>query len=218
MKLLNCLVTLASFTLSTIPAVDGAKVLHLLRGSDSGGVVDLKDDVNGASATVVDTFTTASLPRLRYVPRHDYIAGPSNPIADALSREFQLAWSEILAILAPYLPTTPQIWTPSPQFVAAVLAALLQRHQPPESVLLLPAVPSYAGRDQQARSPATIEWPSTPFSKPSSTKYHTYRSSHDEFIGRNLLPQVIPSSLDRLKITYGSLPRRPPVWGPKSSI
>ena len=38
-----------------------------------------------------------------YVPQHDYLAGPSNPISDALSREFSLSWSSIADLLVPYL-------------------------------------------------------------------------------------------------------------------
>ena len=33
----------------------------------------------------------------RYVPRHDYLSGPSNPVADALSRDFHLKWVAQLA-------------------------------------------------------------------------------------------------------------------------
>jgi len=54
----------------------------------------------------------------RYVPRHDYLAGPSNPIADALS-DFEESWQELFASLEPYLPedSKPQVWNPSPKFV-----------------------------------------------------------------------------------------------------
>ena len=151
----------------------------------------------------------------RYVPRHDYLAGPSNPIADALSREFDISWSEMVELLAPYLTMPPQVWTPTPQVVEAVLSALLKQHQPPENILVLPPAPQ--PETFASMPPITIEWPSTPFSKPSSTTYKTYKSANDEFIYQNLLPHAIPSSLDRLKVTYGSLPRRPAVWGPTSS-
>ena len=51
----------------------------------------------------------------RYVPRHDYLAGPSNPIADALSHDFELSWRELFASLDEYLPPgmTCQVWSPS---------------------------------------------------------------------------------------------------------
>ena len=40
----------------------------------------------------------------RYVPRHDYFSGPSNLMADALSRDFELAWEELMARLEHHLP------------------------------------------------------------------------------------------------------------------
>ena len=55
----------------------------------------------------------------RYVPRHDYIAGPSNPVADALSRDFHLALEELMTSLAKHFPSDSgyQVWDPSPAFV-----------------------------------------------------------------------------------------------------
>eukprot|EP00804_Cyclotella_cryptica_P015208 CCRYP_000735-RA/>CCRYP_000735-RA protein AED:0.27 eAED:0.27 QI:0/0/0/1/0/0/2/0/302 len=53
-----------------------------------------------------------------------------------------------------------------------------------------------------------------PFSKPSRTKYLSYKSSDSEFVTANLHATKIQSSLDRLKITYGQLPRRSLQWGP----
>ena len=37
----------------------------------------------------------------RYVPRFDYIAGLSNHVADALSRDFHLSWSDVFSNLSP---------------------------------------------------------------------------------------------------------------------
>ena len=62
-----------------------------------------------------------------YVPRHDYIAGPSNPIADALSQYFGLSWSKIADLLTPYLLMCHQIWIPTPQMVDTVISALLKK-------------------------------------------------------------------------------------------
>ena len=61
----------------------------------------------------------------RYVPQHDYLVGPSNPIADALSREFALTWEKIDDLLAPYLPVCHQ---PTPQVADAMIAALLNNN------------------------------------------------------------------------------------------
>ena len=64
-----------------------------------------------------------------YVPRHDYLAGPSNLIADALSCDFDIEWAALIDTFQPYLPpgSGHQVWHTSPKFVDAVLAALLQR-------------------------------------------------------------------------------------------
>ena len=151
------------------------------------------------------------------MPRHDYIAGPSNPVADALSRDFHLALGELVTSLATHFPsgTGYQVWEPSPAFVEATLAALVQRRQPLKSVLVPPSPP-------QQRAPSfsldPIEWPSMPTSKPSRVKYATYKKAADEFVSADLRASRVPSGLDRLKVTYGSLGRRPRVWGPRSSV
>jgi len=152
----------------------------------------------------------------RYVPRHDYLAGPSNPVADALSRDFEESWQELFASLKPYLPedSTPQVWNPSPKFVSAVIAALLKKRQPPSSFLI---EPSNVTSSSSVSSATKLQWPSIPLSKPSKAKYEAYKKSDDEFKAEHLVPSAIPSGLDRLKVTYGSLKRRPLVWGPRTS-
>jgi hypothetical protein len=152
----------------------------------------------------------------RYVPRHDYLAGPSNPIADALSRDFEMSWQELFASLKAHLPehSSPQVWNPSPQVVSAVIAALLKKRQPPSSLLVEPPAPLPASLPS---CQVTLQWPSVPLSKPSKTKYQAYKKSDEEFKSENLLPHAIPSGLERLKVTYGSLQRRPSVWGPATT-
>ena len=148
----------------------------------------------------------------RYVPRHDYLSGPSNPIADALSRDFHLAWKTLLTDLEPYLPqpTCCQIWTPSKQITSSVLSALLKRRSKPESVLVEPSATTPVGISGEI---SATSWASTPFSKSRKTKLKSYKSSPHEFEVANLHPEAIQSSLDRLKITYGVLRRRSLEWG-----
>ena len=57
----------------------------------------------------------------------------------------------------------------------------------------------------------------TPFSKLSKTKYSSYRSSDREYNPDNLRSSSVQSGLERLKVTYGSLHKRPLVWGPRSN-
>ena len=149
----------------------------------------------------------------RYVPRHDYLSGPSNPVADATSRDFHLSWQQLLTTLSPYFPkgTSCQIWAPSSEMVSSVISALQRKRSQPESLWVEPRPPAQSGRSGRT---TVLNWASTPFSKPSRTKYHSYKSLHSEYVLEHLHPAEIPSSLDRLRITYGTLHRRSKVWGP----
>ena len=149
----------------------------------------------------------------RYVPRFDYISGSSNHMADALSRDFHLSWPDLILSLHRFLPQPDgcQLWTPSKNIVSAVILALLNKPSCRESLqgeLPRPLQHGTSGLSSQ------LTWASTPFSKPSTTKYHSYKSLPHEFIQENLQPVAIPSGLDRLKITYGWLDRRSSTWGP----
>lgn len=149
----------------------------------------------------------------RYVPRFDYLPGKSNPIADALSRIFNMPVSDIISQLAHLFPQTAgyQVWTPRSELVSAIISALHRKQSPRESLLAEPAPPSST---TTSGSISPLSWASTPFSKPSKTKYLSYKSSDSEFVTENLLSTEIQSGLDRLKITYGRLPRRSLQWGP----
>ena len=149
----------------------------------------------------------------RYVPRFDYISGPSNIVADFLSRDFSHSWPSLCASLSHLLPQHDgfQLWTPSKQILSAVTSALLKQPFCRESLpAALPAPPLLGTSGSRSQ----LTWASTPFSKPSKTKYLSYKSLPTEFIPANLLPAEVPSALDRLKITYGSLRRRSCRWGP----
>ena len=153
----------------------------------------------------------------RYVPRFDYLSGSSNPVADALSRDFHLTLSNVMLNLSHLLPQDVgyQVWTPRPALVSAVISALRRKQSPRESLLVEPTPPSPTG---SSGSPSQLNWASTPFSKPSRTKYQSYKSSSSEFVTENLQPKAIQSGLDRLKITYGQLHRRSSPWGPRTLV
>ena len=148
----------------------------------------------------------------RYVPRHDYISGVSNPVADALSRDFFLSWHELLESLSSKLPAQPsscQVWSPSPEILSSVVSALCKKRQSPEAVIVEPTA------THQAHHPGSCEsltWASCPFSKGRATKLGSYKSSPDEYILENLQPQAIHSGLSRLKVPYGAIQRRPRDW------
>ena len=150
----------------------------------------------------------------RYVPRHDYLPGPSNPIADACSRLTHLTNQQFFETISnQYKQAKFQLWHPSSQITSAVISALLRRPSKPESLRVEPPPPKHHGTSGRS---IAWSWPSTPFSKPSKTRYRTYKSSPNEFGQEVLQLQNIPSALGQLRITYGRLPRRSSVWGPKT--
>ena len=104
-----------------------------------------------------------------------------------------------------------QVWEPSPKMVKAVLTAIMRERQDPKCLLEAPPT-------SQERSPEFIvdkvDWPYMSTSKPLRVKYAAYRKAEDEFVRADYHTSRIPSGLDRLKVTYGSLSRRPEVWGP----
>ena len=148
----------------------------------------------------------------RYVPRHDYLPGESNHVADALSRDFFLSWETLLNNLSHVLPVQPsacQIWTPSSRVTSSVISSLLRKRSSPESVLVEPKGTAQLGDSGKA---SAIQWATTPFSKGSKTKYQCYKSSPSDYVKEKLHPREIPSGLERLKITYGVLHRRSQDW------
>ena len=136
-------------------------------------------------------------------------------MADALSRDFARGWAELMASLEGHFPPESgwQVWEPSPKFIEAVLAAILRKRQPPESLLVVPspAQPRVAGLPVDE-----IEWPSMPTAKPASVSYGRCRKADDEFVRGDLCASRVPTGLERLKVTYGRLGRRPRFWGPRS--
>ena len=147
----------------------------------------------------------------RYVPRHDYIPGLSNPMADDSSRLPHLSDSLFLSHFSSTFPQK-QPWRlvhPQSQMLSAVISALRTKTSPRESLLVAPPVPIPIGLPGSATQ---LKWASTPYSKPSRTKYNTYRSSSEEFVPAFYQQHELQSSLDRLKITYGRLHKRSSLW------
>ncbi|KAL7502381.1 hypothetical protein ACHAXN_000347 [Cyclotella atomus] len=98
----------------------------------------------------------------------------------------------------------------------ATISALNRKQCPKDSLLSTP-LPSRSSSATMSTAVSPITWASTRLSKPSKTKLSAYKSLETEFIHTNLQPNHIHASLDRLKITYGHIPRRSLTWGPHPS-
>jgi hypothetical protein len=150
----------------------------------------------------------------RYVPRHDYIPGPSNPMADDASRLFELSNTAFASYFNSKFPQSLpyRLVQPTSQMVSAVISALRRKTCSAASLLVAPPQPVAIGT---SGSSTQLNWASTPYSKPSRTKYLSFKSSSTEFDMEHFQPAAIKSSLDRLKSTYGQLRRRISPWGPQ---
>ena len=141
----------------------------------------------------------------RYVPRHDYISGVSNPMADDASRLFHLTDSQFLHYFITKFPQHNSfrlVHMPS-KMISCVTSALHRKTCQPESLLVEPAASVPTGTSGHL---SQLNWASVPLTKPPRTKYNSCKSLVD------LQQAMLPSSLEWLKITYGQLGRRSLQW------
>ncbi len=150
----------------------------------------------------------------RYIPRHDYQPGLSNQMADDASRLFYLSDAAFLDYFNTTYPqpTSYKLVSPRPETISSVISALHKKTCNVESLLVEPPPPTPTG---QSGFSSAISWMSTPYSKPSSIKYPSFKSSSTEFDMESVQPTGIRSSLEQLKSTYGQLHRRTSPWGPR---
>ena len=134
-----------------------------------------------------------------YIPLHDYLTGPSNPVADALSQELDLAWGKLMGTLESHFLSGLgyHILEISSKFAKVVLMALMQKHQSPECLIIEPS-------PTQKQAPGLvvdkIEWLSIPTSKPPCVQYSTYKKANNGLLWEEYHAHRIPSGLDRFKV------------------
>ena len=147
----------------------------------------------------------------RYVPRHDYIPGEINKLADDASRLFELTDSQLLSHFTRLYPQnlSYELWTPRKQMLSAVITSLRKKRCKRELALADPLPPTATGTYGNLTPTA---WPSIPFSKPSATKYLSSKSLPPVFDLASYHQAKIPSALERSRITFGRLARRSLQW------
>ena len=154
----------------------------------------------------------------RYVPRHDYLSGPpSNPLADASSRLFHLPNTQFLSAMNSLYPQKIgfQQLHLEQKVISSVTCALQRRQSKMGSLLVEPGPLDQRGPSGKA---SVLNWPSIPYSKPSRTKYLSYKSLPNDFVKEKLEARTMPYALEQLRITYGKLLRRSSVWGTKTLV
>ena len=151
----------------------------------------------------------------RYVARHDYMPGVQNWMADDASRLFHLSDKKFLSYFNYKYPQKQpfKLVTLPPAIISCVISALLRQTCSAESLRIEPPPVIDTGVGGKSTQ---LSWASTPYSKPSRTRYQLYKSSSTEFDRDTLQPVAIKSGLERLKSTYGLLHRRISPWGPQT--
>ena len=141
-----------------------------------------------------------------YMPKHDYIPGKGNPLADDSSRLFHFSYSEFLTYLNSTFkqPLSFRLVQILSKVLSSVISVLHRKTCNAESFLADLLQQIHTGKNGQ---PSFVHWASNPFSKLSRTKYQSYKSSSTEYVPTHHQPTKIQSGLKQLKTTYGQLAR-----------
>ena len=153
----------------------------------------------------------------RYVPRHDYIIGDKNSLADDASRLTHLSDIEFLHHFnTKYPQKLPwRLWTPPPQ-LTSVLTLLLHNQRCDKAYVPAPTAPPLP--IGPCGAPSVMTWPSTPYSPISKTRLPSSKSLLSGTV-LDKLPQIENLSEDApWKVPYGLLAKRLPVWGPRTLV
>ena len=121
---------------------------------------------------------------------HDYISGKSNPLADDSSQLFYLSDSDFLTHLNTTFqqPLSFRLVQILSKVVSSVISALHRKTCSMESLLadLLPQI--HTGKSGLVSS---VHWALVPLSKPSKTKYRSYKSSSTEYVPEHHQPAEV---------------------------
>jgi len=151
----------------------------------------------------------------RYIPRHDYIPGPKNAMADDCSRLWHLSDSQLLAHFNSTYPQTKpwQICHLSPQLSSGLILALQRTPCDLRSIRITPSARMPIGSSGSNFVPSatwTRSWPIFRILSPTS------KSSPSDIAMAQLPPAAKSSQLSTFVTSSARLVRRSPFWGPRT--
>ena len=155
--------------------------------------------------------------RHRYVPRHDFISGDNNRLADDASRLTHLTGTQFLHYFNTKYPqrSSWRLWTPPSRLQHLLISTVLGSSSTPVYAQAPIAPLPITGDDGARFAPP---WPSTPYShslKPPSP-YSKSSLSAIAPVRSHLAEGKSEHALWR--VPYGRLGKRLPVWGPRTHV
>ena len=150
--------------------------------------------------------------RFGYVPRHDFLAGIDNKLADDASRLTHLSDTLFLKYFNDHYPQPLpwRLWTPPLELQRCVISALLNSRSRAEYAPALTLPLPITGSDGDLSASV---WPSTPYSPILKTPSRYSKSSLFDTGQAKTLPLGNLSVPAPWKVPYGQLSSRLPVWG-----
>lgn len=151
----------------------------------------------------------------RYIPRHDYIPGPKNSMADDCSRLWHLSDSQLLAHFNSTYPQTKpwQICHLSSQMNSALISALRRTPCDLQSIRTTPSARMPIGSSGSNFVPSatwTRSWQTFRILSPTS------KSLPSDIEMEKLPPAATSSQLSTFVTSSARLVRRSPFWGPRT--
>lgn len=152
----------------------------------------------------------------RYIPRHDYIPGPDNAMADDCSRRWDLSDAQLLTHFNSTYPqgVSWELCQLRQPMNSALTSALSRRRSAPESFLAAPRRPTNIGKSGWILQPS-LE--STRGSRSSATQSPSSKYSPPATETAESRPARNPFDLEQWKTPYVLSGRRLPAWGPVTS-
>ena len=149
----------------------------------------------------------------RYVPRHDYIPGPANAMADDCSRLWKLSDAELLTHFNSFYPQAAswQLCRLRRPMNSALISALSRKRSAPASFLAVPQPPITIGRSGWS---LPLPLASTPVSNTLQTRSPSSRFLQLDTAMVALPPATTPFALAQWKTPSVASARCSPAWGP----